>query len=286
MQHTLKDKIVFENVGLHSGQMLRATVKPVDANHGILFIRSDIKGRNNAIPGAVSCSVPSPLCTTLTIGDDVQIHTVEHLMSALNALGVDNAIISVNGPEIPFMDGSAIQFVEKIKEVGLEAQDAPKQQIKILKEVQLNDGDKYCKLSPSEDIIFKFEIDFPQASVIGKQKFEVTLTPETFEKEIAPNRSFGILQDVDYLREQGLIKGGSLENAVVVDGDKVLNPEGLRNPDEFVRHKILDAIGDLYLAGAQIIGEFEGYKCSHAMHSALLRKVFSDPESFEITVQP
>lgn len=284
MQQTVKDRITFAGVGLHSGKTVTAVVKPAIENQGIIFIRKDITDKNGAIPGAVAHSMPSPLCTTLVNESDVKVHTVEHLLSALRGLGVDNAIISLDGPEVPFMDGSAIEFVKGIQEVGLEEQEERRQYIRVLKEVRFEEDDKFCRLYPSKTNDYSFEIDFPQAKAIGKQKFEFELTQENYISEIAENRSFGIFKELDALRAQGLIKGGSLENAVVVDGDKVLNPEGLRNPDEFVRHKMLDAIGDLYLAGTQIIGGFEGYKCSHAMHSSVLKALFSDPDNFEITV--
>lgn len=284
MQQTLNDSISFAGVGLHSGKTISATLKPAPENHGIIFVRKDIQGKNSAVPAAVVQSVPSPLCTTLINEHSVKVHTVEHLLSALRGLGIDNAIISLDGAEIPFMDGSAIEFVRGIERVGIKKQEEPRQYIKILKEIRLEDSDKYCLLKPGDTNTYSFEIDFPHAPAIGHQSFQFELSQESYISEIAENRSFGIFQEIDALRSQGLIQGGSLDNAVVVDGDKVLNPEGLRNPTEFVRHKLLDAIGDLYLSGAPILGDFIGYKCSHAMHSALLKKMFADPDSFEITV--
>lgn len=286
MQTTLKQEITFNGIGLHSGHEVTMVVKPAPANTGITLTRADIKETGNSIKADWRYVVPSELCTlmqwTTEAGTEVQISTVEHILSALRGANVDNAEIILNAPEIPIMDGSAIEFYNEIVRVGLEFQSqAPSRYIKILKTVRFEQDDKFAEISPSAVPTFRYEVEF-EAAAIGYKDHEVALVNGNYEHEIAAARTFTTLNMVEFLRSKGLIQGGSLENAVVVDGDKIMNPEGLRFDDEFARHKSLDAIGDLYLAGAPILGAFHGYKAGHAMHTALLKEVFANPENYEI----
>jgi len=211
--------------------------------------------------------------------DGVTVGTIEHLMAALAACGVDNAVIELDGPEVPIMDGSAEPFIEAILDVGLKAQAAPRRGIKILKEVSVRDGDKIVTLKPGIGSRYQIEIDFPHPE-IGRQSAQIDMFSGDFINQIAEARTFGFLHEVNALRAMGLALGGSLENAIVLDTDSVMNPEGLRCPNEFARHKVLDAVGDLYIAGGPIVGQFEASKPGHNMNNLVLRELFSQPDAW------
>ncbi|MBU6474511.1 MAG: UDP-3-O-acyl-N-acetylglucosamine deacetylase [Alphaproteobacteria bacterium] len=279
-QHTLKAPVTISGIGVHSGAQATMTLKPAPASSGISFIRTDITDRPNAVPAQWDRVTDTQLCTVLSNGHGVSVSTVEHLLSAFAALGVDNATVEINGPEIPIMDGSAIQFLEKINIVGLSRQSAPRRALRVKKTVSCKDGDKETFLSPADGAYFGMEIDFT-SPLIGCQKYTHELTESRYRSDIAPARTFGFLKEVEHLKKLGLARGGSLENAIVIDGDKVLNPEGLRFRNEFVRHKILDAIGDIYLAGAPLIGHYHGVRAGHAMNNKILRALFAQPDTFE-----
>ncbi|MBL6958323.1 MAG: UDP-3-O-acyl-N-acetylglucosamine deacetylase [Rhodospirillales bacterium] len=279
-QKTLKSSINCSGVALHSGAKVSMTLKPAAANSGIVFKRTDIVDGNPVIPATWDRVVDTRMCTVLGNEDGVTVGTVEHLLSALSGCRIDNAVIEINGPEVPVMDGSAAPFVFLFDCANIEEQDVPRRAIRIKKEVSIQEGDLTVTLSPSDGMTFDFEIDF-DSKAVSRQTISIGLVNGTYKREISRARTFGFLHEVEQLWEAGLAKGGSLENAVVVSGDKVLNEEGLRYDDEFVRHKVLDAIGDLYLAGGAILGAFNGVCSGHAANNRLLRALFADPEAWE-----
>ncbi len=276
-QHTLKSEIGCSGTGLHSGNTVSIVLKPAPEDTGIVFRRTD--ANNAEIPALVENVVEATLCTTLGNEDGVTVATVEHLLAALAGCHVDNVIVEVDGPEMPIMDGSAAPFVFLIECAGLVVQSKPRRFIEVLKRVEVCEDGREASLSPGDGFSVGFEIDF-DTDAIGRQDKNVKLVNGTFKGEISRARTFGFAEEVDRLREMGLARGGSLENAVVVSGDKILNDEGLRYDDEFVRHKILDSVGDLYLAGAPISGHFQGYRSGHAMNHAIVRALFSDPTAW------
>lgn len=280
-QYTLREPLTLVGVGLHSGAQTVMTMEPAAPGTGIVFVRSDIKDRLNVIPGRWDYVVDTKLCTVLGNKVGVTISTVEHLLSACAALGLDNAVVHIDGPEIPIMDGSAQRFVAAIERAGLSRQKAPRRVLRIKKTVSYQEGDKEVFLSPAEGQYFGFEIAFDNP-VIGRQKFTHELKEDAYRRDISAARTFGFLHEVEALRKMGLARGGSLENAIVIDGDKVLNPGGLRFRTEFVRHKVLDAIGDIYLAGLQMVGHYHGVKAGHAMNNKILHVLFSQPDTYEI----
>lgn len=281
MQQTLSTAIVFEGAGLHSGAPVRMALCPATADSGIVFVRTDITDRDNVIPARWDYVTDTRLCTLIANDAGVSVGTIEHLMAALRGCGIDNVRIEINGPEVPVMDGSSAPFVAKIDEVGVQAQDAPRRAIRILKEVVVEDGDKVVRLSPSTISEFSGRIDFAHPS-IGTQEKNVALLNGNFRHDLADSRTFGFAHEVEALRRNGLARGGSLDNAIVLDRDGIMNSDGLRHSDEFIRHKLLDAIGDLYLAGGPIIGAYNGCRAGHALNNAILHKLFADPSAWEI----
>ncbi len=273
-QSTVDRTIHLTGVGLHSGASVRMAIAPAPVDSGIVFIRSDRRA-GARIPALWSHVVDTRMHTVLGNAAGTTLGTVEHLMAALWGCGIDNAEISVDGPEVAIMDGSAEPFVAAILDAGIEVQDAPRRAIRVLKPVTVTDGVKSACLLPGDGSAFSFEIDFETAA-IRRQTTHLTLTADSFRREIGRARTFGFLHEVEALRSMGLARGGSLDNAVVVSGDTILNQDGLRYADEFVRHKVLDAIGDLYLAGAPIIGRFHGVRSGHALNNQLLHALFAD----------
>ncbi|MFA5119613.1 UDP-3-O-acyl-N-acetylglucosamine deacetylase [Zavarzinia sp.] len=274
-QKTVARPVSLDGVGLHSGRPVRVTILPAPSDHGILFRRVDVTDRDNVIPARFEQVCDTMLCTELVNGAGVHLRTVEHLMAALAGLHIDNAVIEVDGPELPILDGSAAPFVAMIERVGTVDQRPPRRAIKILKRVEYRVDGKMAALEPADGFTIDFEIEFP-SKAIARRNGSYSIDPADFAGLLSGARTFGFLQEVEYLRSKGLALGGSLDNAVVVDGDAILNPEGLRFEDEFVRHKALDALGDLYLAGAPIIGRFVGYKSGHALNNKLLHMLFAD----------
>lgn len=274
MQHTLKAPVTFEGVGLHSGHKITMTVNPAPADHGIVFVRTDITSGDHAIPALWDRVIDTRLCTMIGNANKATVGTIEHVMAALRGCGIDNVRIDINGPEVPVMDGSSAPFVYRFDEVGVAAQVAPRRGIKVLKEVVVEEDGKRVRLSPAPVSSFSGQIEFPNA-VIGKQFFTTTLVNGNFRHDLAEARTFGFLKEVEAMRKAGLGLGGSLENAIVIDEGRVMNKEGLRFHNEFIRHKLLDAVGDLYLAGGQIIGAYEGFRSGHAMNNAILHKLFT-----------
>lgn len=282
-QRTLKNVIRATGVGLHTGNKVYLTLRPAAADTGILFRRVDL-------PQPVEiCACPdnvgdTRLSTTLVKGE-VSISTVEHLLSTFAGLGIDNAYVDVSAPEVPIMDGSAGPFVFLIQSAGIEEQNRPKRFIRIKRRVAVEDGDKRAVFEPYKRFKVDFSIDFNHPAFVSRlQKASVDLSTTSFIKEVSRARTFGFLRDIETLRQNNLALGGSLDNAVVVDDYRVLNEEGLRYQDEFVKHKILDAIGDLYLLGHSLIGAFRGHKSSHALNNRLLRALLADETAWEQVV--
>lgn len=280
MQATVSRRVEFKGLGVHQGQNVTATVLPAPINHGIRFRRIDITDRPNEIDARFDRVVDTRLCTVLASDSGVTVATVEHLMAALAGVGVSNALIEIDGPETPIMDGSSEPFVRGLMDAGVTLQEAPQRAIRVLKPVEVESEGRWAALSPSERFEMHFEIDF-EDKAIGRQVREMRLVNGAFIEDLCRARTFGRLADVEKLRSMGLARGGSMDNAIVVDRDRVLNPEGLRYADEFVRHKMLDAVGDLALAGAPVIARYEGRYAGHEMTNLLLRALFKDPSSFE-----
>ncbi len=281
MQKTLKHSVSRKDVGLHSGLNVEMTIHPADADTNIVFFRSDVKNGGRVIPALWNRVVDTKLCTVIGNDHGVTVGTIEHVMAALRGCGIDNAIIELNGPEVPVMDGSSRKFVEMINEAGVQSLGVPRSYIRILKEVTYAEGDKRITLSPSDSQSFHMEIDFPHPS-IGQQSFELSLVNGNFAHQVANCRTFGFEKEVAYLRSQNLALGGSLDNAIVLSDTGVLNPGGLRHNNEFVRHKTLDAVGDIALSGIPVLGHYHGVRAGHDMNNKILRTLFKDMNAFEI----
>jgi UDP-3-O-[3-hydroxymyristoyl] N-acetylglucosamine deacetylase len=276
LQRTLSSAASCRGIGLHCGHAVAMNLRPAMPDSGIVFRRLDAGAELRAI---WSNTVESALSTVLSNGEGIEIGTIEHLMAALAGCGIDNAVVELDGSEVPVMDGSAAPFVALIERAGSIAQDAPRRALKILKPVQVNDKGASAALLPDHGFSMSFEIEFDNA-LISHQDLTLSVEPESFKSELASARTFGLLDDLPRLKAAGLARGGSLENAVVVSGDRVLNTGGLRFADEFVRHKLLDAYGDLYLAGAPIIGHFRGVRSGHALTRRLLAALFADRDAW------
>ena len=282
-QRTLKQRASLDGIGLHSGAKVRLTLAPAPIDSGIVLIRTDVCPRVE-IAALAEHVVDTTMNTSLGRAG-VRIGTVEHLLAALAGSGIDNARVEVEGPEVPILDGSAEPFVKLVREAGIHEQRATRRYLLVRKPVVVSDGDKQARLSPSRGkFSISYTIDF-QHPLISDQKYKLEMNDRSFQREIARARTFGFKRDVERLHRAGLALGGSLENAVVVDDFNILNPEGLRFPDEFVRHKILDALGDLSLLGMPIIGHLNAVKAGHALNHQLVRKVLAEREAWEI-VQP
>jgi len=280
-QHTLKNVIQATGVGLHSGEQVYLTLKPAPVDSGIVFIRTDVNP-HIAIE-AKATNVGKALMSTTLVSGDVTVDTVEHLLSSLAGLGIDNAYVEVSAAEVPIMDGSASPFVFLLQSAGLQEQNALKKFIRIKREVIVTEGDKYAQLLPYEGFKVGFEIDFKHPAFSKEsQVYAIDFSSAVFIKDISRARTFGFMRDLDYLQANNLARGGSVENAIVVGEKGVINDDGLRFANEFVKHKILDAIGDLYLLGCNLIGEFRGYKSGHALNNRLLRAVLADESVFEV----
>ncbi|MEW6332714.1 MAG: UDP-3-O-acyl-N-acetylglucosamine deacetylase [Thermodesulfobacteriota bacterium] len=280
LQRTLKKEISCKSIGLHSGMKVGMVIRPAGVDEGVVFVRTDLKGHNQ-IKADVHNVRDTTLATTLGL-NGVTVSTVEHLMSAFSGLGVDNAVVEVNAPEIPIMDGSARPFVDMIKEAGTQVQGKAKKLIVITKKVAVSEGESTAMLLPSSEFRITYKIDFDHPSV-GVQSHHMHFTDSAYESQICAARTFGFLKDVEHLQARGLALGGSLKNAVIMDDEKILNKDGLRFPDEFVKHKILDAVGDLSLMGIPIIGHFVAFKSGHRLNNLLLRELMVRKECWTLT---
>jgi len=282
-QRTLKDSIRATGIGLHSGAKVYMTLRPAPANTGIVFRRLDLPEPVD-VPAEALNVTETNLGTTLEHGEG-RVATVEHLLSALAGLGIDNLFIDLTAPEVPIMDGSAAPFVFLLQSAGIEEQAAPKRFVRILKTVKVEEGDKWARFTPYDGFRVNFEIDFDHPVLQRhRQRASLDFSTTAFLKEISRARTFGFLKDVEYLRERDLALGGSLDNAIVMDDYRVLNEDGLRFQDEFVRHKVLDAVGDLYLLGCCLIGEFTGFKSGHRLNNLLLRELLRQPDAYQEVV--
>ncbi len=281
MQKTLAKQLKLEGIGLHSGCKVTLTLNPAPINHGIVFKRVDLDNKPE-IKALYSNVVDTRNCTCLGDSQGNRISTIEHLMSALAVAGVDNALIEVDNQELPIMDGSAKEFYQALIANGvLITQNAPRHYLKIKKEISITQDDKTITLRPSNAQRVCFAIDFP-SPIVGHQEFCGVITPEIFTNKVSPCRTFCEKYQVDYLRSIGLVQGGSLDNAVVLDGDKLLNPEGFRCENECVNHKVLDAIGDLYTSGYYIIGELVASRTGHYHTNEILKLLFANADNYEI----
>lgn len=287
-QRTLAKPVSVTGVGLHSGERVALTLYPAAENSGIAFRRTDLSGRQGETitlnPYLIN---DTRLSSTVITEEGVRVGTIEHIMSALAAYGIDNVLVALNAPEIPIMDGSSLPFIYLLQDAGIVSQKAEKRFLRILKPVEVKESGKWVRFTPYEGFKISLTIEFDHP-VFNRSNptFEIDFAGASYIEEIARARTFGFMQEVEMMRSHGLGLGGNLSNAVVIDDYDVLNPEGLRYPDEFVRHKILDAIGDLYIVGAPIIGFFEGYKSGHAVNNTLLRAVLSDPGNYEWVTFP
>lgn len=285
-QKTTVAPAIIAGVGVHTGNRVRLAVRPAPVGTGIVFVRTDITDRDNRIPVSGEAVVDARLNTMIENAAGVRLSTIEHLMAAFAALGVANAVVEVDGPELPILDGSALQFVQLLDRAGFRKQEAPVRYIEILEPIRVHEGDKSAVLLPCDRYEMRFEIDFP-TPVIGNQVVDFVVDEQTFRTEIMAARTFGFAHEVEALRKAGLARGGSLENAVVIDGDQILNPGGLRMEREFVKHKALDAIGDLYVLGAPLLGRYEGVKAGHAINNLLARELLANPQAWrEVTRVP
>ncbi len=280
VQSTLKHAIPCAGVGLHSGQDIKMVLKPAPADHGVVFYRTDVTDRDPSIPAQFDYVSDTRLCSTISNADGVSVATIEHLMSALAGLSIDNVLIEIDGAEVPVMDGSAEPFVFLIECAGREEQVAPRKAIRILREVHVSAGESTASLLPSDGYAIDMAIDF-DSGAIGRQWMRAEVQPDLFRRDISRARTFGFRHEVEAMRAMGLGLGGSLDNAVVVDGDTIMNEDGLRFDDEFIRHKILDCIGDLALAGHPLIGLVQAERTGHALNNKLLHALFADEANWE-----
>lgn len=281
MQNTLNSPATFTGLGLHTGQPVRMVVRPAPVDHGIWFRRTDIADRDALIPARWDAVTPSRLCTVIENVAGVSVSTVEHIMAALAGFAIHNALIEIDGPEVPILDGSAVAFIEGFMAAGLDEQDLPVRAVRILAPVEVREGDAAARLEPADMLEIDFRIDFEDAA-IGVQERSLNMANGAFVRELSDSRTFCRQSDIDAMRAKGLALGGTMENAVVFAGDQVLSPGGLRHADEPVRHKMLDAVGDLALAGGPILGRYIGERAGHALTNRLLRALFADASAYEI----
>jgi UDP-3-O-[3-hydroxymyristoyl] N-acetylglucosamine deacetylase len=282
MQQTIERPAMCAGIGVHSGEKARLVLKPAPAGTGVVFRRTDLGVANAEILAHADNVSDTQLGTTITNDAGISVAVVEHLMAAVCGLGIDNMIIEIDGPEVPIMDGSSAVYCELLLQAGLKAQGVPRRRIRILETVEIVDGPKRATLSPSDDthLTLRARIEYDN-SVIGVQQMALRLAPGMFARNLAFARTYGFARDVEMLRTMGLARGGSLDNAVVIDDDEaIMNPEGLRTEDEFVRHKMLDAVGDLMLAGAPIAGAYDAVQPGHALNNKLVRKLLETPSAW------
>jgi UDP-3-O-[3-hydroxymyristoyl] N-acetylglucosamine deacetylase len=279
VQNTLIRSVTFTGVGLHSGAPVTMTVHPAAEDHGIWFRRTDVVTGDAQVPAQWDAVVPSRLCTLVANAAGVSVSTIEHIMAALAGSAIHNALIDIDGPEVPILDGSAAPFVSGFLDAGIVAQGAPVRAIRVLKAIEVREGEAVARLEPSDMLEIAFQIDFAEAA-IGRQDKVLNMANGAFVRELSDSRTFCRNAEVVAMRERGLALGGTLDNAVVFEGDKVLSPGGLRYADEPVRHKMLDALGDLALAGGPILGRYTGIRAGHALTNRLLRALFADPTAW------
>ena len=281
MQQTIAKELKIEGVGLHSGVKSTLILKPSGVDTGIVFVRTDLK-EAKAIPANYANVINTKNCTCIGYDESNMVSTIEHLMAALYIMRIDNLIVEIDALEMPIIDGSAQTFLQKLQEVGVTIQNAPRKYIKVLKRVEATDDKgNTISLEPSDDLCVNFVIEFP-SKIVGRQEFYGVINKEVFAEEIAPCRTFCEKYQIDYLRSIGLIKGGSLENGVVLDGETILNPGGFKVENECVNHKVLDAIGDMYTAGFPVLGQLKAYRTGHYHNNLILKALFADTTNYKI----
>jgi len=282
-QTTINESINLSGIGLHKGDLVNLTLNPSKENSGIKFIRDDIEGdiSDRTIIANYKNVSDTNMCTTIENEKNISISTIEHLMAALSGSGIDNIEIHLDGPEVPIMDGSSKQFIATIEAAGIKKLSKKRSYLRILKEVKVSDGEKECSLGVSDNSEFFASIDFSD-KVIGKQECSINMEKFSFKENISNARTFGFMKDVEALRRSGLGLGGSLDNCIIIENNEVINSEGLRYKNEFVIHKVLDAIGDIFTSGFRIQGSYKGYLCGHHMNNLLLKELFKNEDSYEV----
>ena len=280
LQKTLKRKINFSGVGIHSGRAVSMSIEPAEAGTGIIFERTDLE-KNNVIKAVIDNVVDSRLCTKIINSSGIYVYTIEHLMAALSALGIDNAIVKINTSELPALDGSSNEYVKKIINSGIKTLNKSKKIFKILKEVKVKSGERFISISPSNSLSINISINYPE-TIIGHSQYFYTHNQDNFINDLSKARTYTLHEDIEKMRTAGLAIGGNLNNAIVVDKYKILNPEGLRLEKEFVKHKTLDCIGDFYLLGMQLVGNIECFAPGHSLNHQLIREILKNKENFRI----
>ena len=279
-QTTLREAVVLQDIGVHSGKPARLTLHPAEANTGYTFLRTGLEnGRERLITARHTSVSATELQTVISDGNGASIATIEHCLSALCGLGVDNALIEIDGPEVPILDGSAARFVDAIDQVGIVSLSKRRKVLKVVKKTRVEMGAAWAELAPGSGFRLDVEIDFTN-SLIGRQRRVIDMSPSSYRRDISRARTFGFMRDVEKLWKAGFARGASLENTIAVDDEKIVNPEGLRYRDEFVRHKLLDAVGDLSLAGAQIQGTYRAYMPGHRLNFKMLEALFADRSAY------
>ena len=280
LQKTLKRKINFSGVGVHSGRAVSMSIEPAEADTGIVFKRTDLE-KNNVIKAVINNVVDSRLCTKIKNSSGIYVSTIEHLMAALSALGLDNAIIKINTSELPALDGSSNEYIKKIINSGIKTLNKSKKIFKVLKEIKVKSGERYISISPSNRLSINISINYPE-TIIGHSQYFYTHTQDNFINNLSKARTYTLREDIEKMRTAGLAIGGNLNNAIVVDKYKILNPEGLRLEKEFVKHKALDCIGDFYLLGMQLVGNIECFAPGHSLNQQLIREILKNKENYRI----
>ena len=280
LQKTLKRKINFSGVGVHSGRAVSMSIEPAEADTGIVFERTDLE-KNNVIKAVIDNVVDSRLCTKIINSSGIYVSTIEHLMAALSALGIDNAIVKINTSELPALDGSSNEYVKKIINSGIKTLNKSKKIFKVLKEVKVKSGERFISITPSNRLSINISINYPE-TIIGHSQYFYTHTQDNFINDLSKARTYTLYEDIEKMRTAGLAIGGNLNNAIVVDKYKILNPEGLRLEKEFVKHKTLDCIGDFYLLGMQLVGNIECFAPGHNLNQQLIREILKNKENYRI----
>jgi len=284
LQHTLQKPIEITGIGLHSGMSVTLICQPAPENTGIVFRRTDLAGVP-VIPALAPKVCDTRMCTTLKEGA-ASVATVEHVLSALHALGIDNAYLDISAPELPILDGSSWEFLEHLEKAGCTAQQQARHYVRVLKPVRVTEADKWAELLPHEGFKIIFDIEYTHPVITQTAlHYEFELNLNTYKNEIAKARTYGFLKEYEWLKANNLARGGSLDNALVLDEEKIINPEGLRTPDEFVKHKILDAIGDMYLIGKPLLACYRGFKSGHALNTKLALALLADTSAFEVVTR-
>ena len=279
-QNTLKRSIHFSGVGVHNGRAVSMSIEPAEINTGIFFERTDVKN-NNKIKAVIENVVESSLCTKIENDYGVSVSTIEHLMACFNALGIDNAIVKINSSELPALDGSSSEYVKKIVNAGIKAQNQKKKIFKILKKVKVKKGDRFISVTPSDQLSINISINYPK-TIIGHSKYFYKHSKDNFIKDLSMARTYTLFEDIEKMRTAGLAIGGNLNNAIVVDKNKILNPDGLRIEKEFVKHKTLDCVGDFYLLGMPLIGTVNCFAPGHNLNQLLIKEIIKDKDNYTI----